>query len=133
MSTVDRSRKGHTAAVLAQLPTDECVIWPGALSKDGYGQHRAVWVKATGNPLPKRPMNLDHLCRNRSCVNPAHLELVTHRENMFRSRQTHCAKGHLFDEANTYIYREKRRCRACRRLCMAEWHAKNGRPKDEAA
>lgn len=67
-------------------------------------------------------LELDHLCRNRGCVNPAHLEPVTHRENMLRgegvgsanARKTHCKRGHPFDETNTYVERDGHRvCRAC--------------------
>jgi hypothetical protein len=71
-------------------------------------------------------MEIDHLCRNPRCVNPSHLELVTgeinrqrivrdYHDNQF-TRQTHCHKGHPFDEANTsYTLQGWRRCRVCQR------------------
>jgi len=72
-------------------------------------------------PVPEG-MELDHTCRNHACVNPEHLELVTHRENILRglspaanrAKQTHCKYGHAFDNKNTYVYKDgTRRCRAC--------------------
>ena len=65
---------------------------------------------------------LDHLCRNPSCVNPNHLEAVPQIENLRRGHnvvsnrrreQTHCKRGHPFDEANTYVRHGCRNCRAC--------------------
>jgi len=73
-------------------------------------------------------LELDHLCRNTRCVNPKHLEPVAHYENIMRGKlgrlghfnkaKTHCPYGHLYNEKNTYIYREKnggygRMCRQC--------------------
>jgi hypothetical protein len=69
---------------------------------------------------------LDHLCRNTSCVNPSHLEAVTHHENLSRSplmggwettrkRPTRCPAGHDYDERNTRVYGGKRQCVTCGR------------------
>lgn len=70
---------------------------------------------------------IDHLCRNKSCVNPAHLEPVTQRENLRRAdawgaaasarrARTHCPQGHPYDAENTYVTPSgSRDCRACRR------------------
>ena len=72
----------------------------------------------------ERAMTLDHICRNRLCVNPAHLEIVSVKENVLRgvgisaenSRKTHCIDGHEFNEENTLVLKDGSRvCRACAR------------------
>ncbi|MCA1569337.1 MAG: HNH endonuclease [Chloroflexi bacterium] len=85
--------------------------------------HRLAWETIVG-PIPA-DMTLDHLCRNKSCWNPAHLEIVTAVENwrrgpnniaLQRKRRTHCPSGHPYDDVNTYINpRGERRCRECNR------------------
>ena len=82
----------------AKIAKDDtgCHVWTAAKDKDGYGQFRDgdkirqahiwAWEHSTGNPLPSG-FELDHICRNRSCVNPQHLELVTHSENIKRQRE----------------------------------------------
>ena len=109
-------------------PTSGCWIWQAALRADGYGAywrgdrtvraHRHVYELLRG-AIPEGA-EIDHLCRRPACVNPDHLEPVTHLENVRRSSRptgTHCHNGHAFDEANTYHGARKhtryRRCRRC--------------------
>lgn len=115
-------------------PTSGCWLWTAALNRDGYGKvqfrgrtttaHRAAWalfVGAGAGPL-------DHKCRVRSCVNPAHLEIVTVRENTLRgegpaalnSRKTHCGRGHPLSGPTAYTSKGKRYCK----ICIAAHHAR---------
>lgn len=108
-----------------------CWEWRGARGAHGYGTmgqslaHRLSYEYSIGT-IPAG-LQLDHLCRNRGCVNPAHLEPVTQRENILRgespsaqaARQTHCAHGHEYTPENTYVRvdgggRQCRRCKADR-------------------
>lgn len=109
-----------------------CWEWQGRFLNNGYGQcdnttaHRVAYRLFTGE-IPDG-YEIDHLCRNKRCVNPEHLEAVTHAVNMSRgerANQTHCKRGHPFDEANTLI-REmsdgypRRTCRECARITARE-------------
>lgn len=88
--------------------------------------HRLVYEALVG-PIPV-DKELDHLCRNTACVNPAHLEPVTHRENCRRgekAQRTHCIHGHEFTAENTYIRPEGRRmCRECQNRRTRESNAR---------
>jgi hypothetical protein len=111
-----------------------CWNWTAGQMRGGYGRfrfggkdskngaaHRFSYEKLFGKV--KWPLQLDHLCRNRICVNPNHLEPVTARENTLRgetraaanARKTHCIRGHPFDDANTYFVKDRniRMCRTC--------------------
>lgn len=109
---------------------DGCWEWTGAHDPKGYGcididdkkpkAHRLVYEILVG-PVPEG-LELDHLCRNKGCVRPKHLDPVTHAVNMERAApyipvKSHCPRGHPYDEANTYIApgSGSRMCRTCRR------------------
>lgn len=117
-------------------PTESrCLLWVGEISKDGYGTrsvrgvggsswaHRWAYEEGVG-PIPEW-MTIDHLCRVRSCVNPAHLEAVTRGENVLRgegpaaqaARKTHCPKGHEYAGDNLYVNPTTgyRLCQTCQR------------------
>ena len=101
-----------------------CIEWVGGTQSRGYGMeskgmlaHRAAYLAYYGE-LPKG-LVIDHLCENKVCCNPLHLEAVTNGENLRRhwSKKTHCVHGHLLDGDNVYIRPDtgRRECRACRR------------------
>lgn len=127
--------------------TDGCWLWQGARTSAGTGYgtfwdgtrtvlaHRFAYEQLVG-PI-QDGLELDHVrargCATSMCVNPSHLEPVTHQENVRRGRageasgsafgrtrgalrnaeKTHCPAGHAYDEANTHVYRGRRTCRRC--------------------
>lgn len=114
--------------------TDTCWLWIGACKSTGYGNfefsrdarrrqfvaHRFAWELLREAIAPG--MELDHLCRQRNCVNPDHLEVVSHAENARRAGpyrkgkllKTHCKRGHPLPV--DYRTRNERRCRECHRI-----------------
>ena len=119
-----------------------CWIWLASRDREGYGlaypakghstlAHRDVYRHLVG-PVPD-DMHLDHLCRNPPCVNPAHLEIVTPRENARRARhwwdgRTHCKNGHEYTPENTHQTADRRVCRTCRRAYWRTAYATGWRP-----
>lgn len=121
--------------------TPGCWLWEGWKNKEGYGYmcvtdggrrrpfgaHRLSWAIYRG-PIADG-MVIDHLCRNRACVNPDHMEVVANAENVRRGvsifaenrRKTHCKRGHAFDTDNTRLFPDGHRaCKACERIASAK-------------
>lgn len=122
----------------------DCWLWTKHLDEDGYGKyssrilrarhrtnraHVLAWLHMRGD-LPDG-LVLDHLCKRRSCVNPYHLDPVTHAVNNSRgsswsavnARKTHCKHGHEFNKVNTRVHKGKRYCRVCQRIRAKERYA----------
>lgn len=124
---------------------DGCWMWGGPMNPGGYGvvchegkrvpAHRYTYEMAVG-PIPS-DKQIDHLCRVRACCNPAHLEVVTQRENTLRgvglsainARKTACHRGHELTGGNVSYYRSTtggigRCCLACKRAASLRYHAR---------
>lgn len=131
-------------------PNTGCWLWLGHVAKNGYGRmtvghdldegaktssaHKVSYEYFVG-PVPEGKI-LDHICRIRCCVNPEHLEPVTHQINVRRgmlsetnklrfSRQTHCKKGHLLSGENLRLTKIGfRLCRICQSAFKKSWRNK---------
>ncbi len=108
-----------------------CWVWTASLGQKRYAQfglnykmilgHRFIYEYYHGQICPD--LTIDHLCRNRKCVNPIHLEQVTQKVNVLRgiglcavnARKTHCPQGHEYNNENTYINQGYRYCKTCLR------------------
>ena len=135
----------HRAASVISDDPDECWIWPGSRTSDGYGTinpmgqadtnlvHRLVFEMFHG-PIPQGK-TLDHVwdrgCTSKACFNPRHLEVVSLRENILRgdgmaarrAKQTHCVNGHELKGENLYISpKGGRQCRHCAREASRSYY-----------
>lgn len=139
---------GRFRAKVVHAGPDACWEWTGARSTAGYGYcwfggktqsaHRVAYLIARG-PIPAG-LHIDHLCRNRGCVNPAHMEAVEPGENTRRGmspgavsvRMNRCRRGHEFTPENTYTTPGgQRMCRECCRARDRERRKRQG-PRTKA-
>jgi hypothetical protein len=114
-------------------PNSGCWLWLGCLNKDGYAVayrstgHRLSYIAFKG-PIPD-DCEIDHKYKVRCCVNPDHLEAVSHAENVARgdcksnhrnAKKTHCKRGHLLSGYNLILRESARQCRTCANLRAKE-------------
>lgn len=114
------------------LLANGCWHWNGAKSTSGYGNVRIDKVQLRAHRVSyedkygkiSKDLVVDHLCRNKLCVNPLHLEAVTQQENVIRGnvaiKKTHCNKGHKMSAGNLYHWMSKRgyQVRACKKCTL---------------
>lgn len=129
-----------TERVLRYVAVDiqtRCWNWLGHISPNGYGRvaptgrgclyaHRYSYEAFVG-PIPEG-LEVDHLCRNRACCNPEHLEPVTPLVNNHRgighASKTHCPRGHAYDSEHGVKYGQRRYCRTCQNAYARAYQAR---------
>jgi hypothetical protein len=136
-SSIRRRIKGNI-----EILENGCWKWLPTLNEGGYGRlwgdmaHRLSYSAYIG-PIGKG-LDIDHLCRNRYCVNPKHLEPVTRRDNLLRGigtdlqkrkalEKTHCPEGHELTMENIYIRPcdGVRICMTCKKIKSEKWQKEN--------
>ena len=124
---IDRSLILRFANKISYLDNG-CWEWQGVTAA-GYGKMRVKYKRVPAHRIAYQifrgdipeGMEIDHLCRNTKCVNPMHIEAVTHTENVRRGigginnkLKTHCPQGHEYIPSNVYLLNGSRYCRRCR-------------------
>ena len=130
--------EGHRYGTGYVVQENGCWEWAGS-TRSGYGRMRhngrpqqahRVYYKLLKGPIPGG-LQIDHLCRNPLCVNPDHMEPVTHRTNSLRgvgapaanAKKTHCPRGHSYAGENVYFPPSGgRQCRRCRLMHIKRWY-----------
>lgn len=140
-------------------PNTGCWLWIGTINEEGYGKfyRKTKWKTDSAHRISfgfnygYLPKELDHLCRMRNCVNPQHLESVTHHENVLRGKagetaakrqlsKTHCPQGHEYTIKNTYIdpklyysgssrNNPSRHCKICKLEAHKRWRKRQKNEK----
>ncbi len=127
-------------------PFTQCWVWQGFIGKSGYarlfiekgkGKRKFVHRYSYENFVGKIPddLTLDHICRNRKCCNPTHLQPVTIKQNTLlgigfapkNKAKSHCRNGHEYSESNTYHVRNERACKICLSINSAKYREKKNK------
>jgi hypothetical protein len=128
----------------------QCLIWTDSLDRDGYGAfwlqgrnrraHRVAWFMHYG-AIPAGAV-INHVCRNRACVNPQHLEALQPGDHALRdsvsapalnARKTHCPEGHEYDQTVVWGGKRQRVCSICQRAKQRRQYAKRRSQPDPLA